>query len=126
VWQRDGDSYLRKTADIVRAANQEGLIVVIAAFEDTRSGVPAATGLPSAAILNFWRAWATFFKNTPLVIFDLFNEPSPLNIPAHVANQRGPGEWDIWRNGGALGGGRTAVGMQTLVDAVRASGASQI
>jgi len=34
LWERDGDDYLGKVAGIVGAANQEGLIVVIAAFED--------------------------------------------------------------------------------------------
>jgi uncharacterized protein (TIGR03437 family) len=126
LWERDGDNYLRKVSDVVRDANQEGLIVVLAAFEDRRSGAPDPTGLPSSSVLSFWKAAAGFFKGTPLVIFHVFNEPLPDNIPGHIPNQHRPGDWQLWRNGGPLSNGQPAAGMQNLVDAIRSAGAMQI
>ncbi|MEI6519982.1 MAG: cellulase family glycosylhydrolase [bacterium] len=89
---------------------------------------------PSQAQVTFWTDASTKYKNHPGVLFDLFNEPHGTS-------------WEIWRNGGfvedknapadedafltpeekALNAkGFHAVGMQKLVDAVRATGAKNI
>jgi uncharacterized protein (TIGR03437 family) len=120
VWRRDGLPYLNRIAAIVKSANQEHLLVVLAAFE------AAPTGLPTPDTLDFWKAAAAFFKETPALIFDIFNQPSTLNIPGASPAQHRPGDWDVWLNGGVLAGGQRSIGMQALVDAIRAAGAEQV
>src|SRR5437899_7492268 len=60
-----------------------------------------------------WRSVGTTFRRDPAVVFDLFNEPHDIS-------------WDCWQNGcttqDATGTWQVA-GYQSLVDAVRASGA---
>jgi uncharacterized protein (TIGR03437 family) len=114
VWRVDGQAYLDRVGTIVKAANDAGLIAILADFED-------GTGLPVATTVTFWNAWATYFKSTPLVIFDIFNEPSETNVPGHVNGQRLPSDWRFWLNGGG-----SFVGMQALVDAIRSTGANQV
>ncbi|MGZ6792567.1 MAG: glycoside hydrolase family 5 protein, partial [Mycobacteriales bacterium] len=60
----------------------------------------------------FWTSVASAFRTDPGVVFDLYNEPHDIS-------------WDCWRNGCTTAGGWQAAGMQSLVDAVRATGATQ-
>lgn len=74
--------------------------------------------------ITFWESVATTFKDDPMVIFDLFNEP------ILVANDRfgnGPvsNPWSCWRNGCSVTKGQVA-GMQQMLDAVRSTGAQQL
>ena len=83
---------------------------------------------------DFWKDAAARYKDHPAVLFDLFNEPHGTS-------------WEVWRNGGfvaepAKAGdeaafttaeekakaakGFHAVGMQALLDAVRATGARNV
>lgn len=66
----------------------------------------------------FWTSVANAFKSNSSVIFDLYNEPYTTS-------------WDCWLNGAAaantspcIGLGFAAVGMQSLVTTVRATGAT--
>ena len=80
--------------------------------------------MPDLNSLAFWRDFAPVYANHPAVLFDLYNEPHDVS-------------WDVWLNGGKItdkplgrrgGPPRTfdAVGMQKLLDAVRASGARNV
>jgi hypothetical protein len=78
--------------------------------------------MPDRNSVTFWEDLAGTYKNHPAVIFDLYNEPHDVS-------------WDIWRVGGTVkdknqrvGEARTyeAVGMQTLLDTVRATGAKNV
>lgn len=78
--------------------------------------------MPDQHSVTFWRDLASLYKNHPAVIFDLFNEPHDVS-------------WDIWRGGGEVterlprGAGEhtfEAVGMQTLLDTVRDTGAMNV
>jgi hypothetical protein len=66
---------------------------------------------------EFWTTLATEYRRNRGVLFDLFNEPRP------------GVEWSCWRYGceveDALVGRYQAVGMQTLVELIRATGARQ-
>lgn len=66
----------------------------------------------------FWTSVANAFKINSSIIFDLYNEPYPTS-------------WDCWLNGApaantspCIGLGFAAVGMQALVNTVRATGAT--
>src|SRR5271166_4481853 len=78
--------------------------------------------MPDRNSLVFWKDLASTYKNHPAVIFDLYNEPHDVS-------------WDIWQKGGQVtekavrrNPAKTyeAVGMQTLLDAVRATGARNV
>jgi hypothetical protein len=60
----------------------------------------------------FWASVARTFRHDHSIAFDLYNEPHDIG-------------WKCWRDGCAMPGGWRAAGMQTLVAAVRATGAFQ-
>jgi hypothetical protein len=69
----------------------------------------------------FWTSVATTFMGNSTVIFDLFNEPYP------DSNNDSTAAWTCILNGGTCPGVTyTAAGMQTLLNAVRATGATNI
>jgi len=93
--------------------------------------------------LTFWTSVATDYKNYPNVIFDLFNEPHIDNFsypPNMVAVPNEPpeitSEWLILRDGGVgsvnYGNQQTFIGawqsagMQAMLTAVRAAGATNV
>jgi uncharacterized protein (TIGR03437 family) len=126
VWKRDGAAYLDRVAAAVAAANGEGLVVVLAAYQDAHSGAASDTGMPTADLPQFWTACAQRFHDTPGVIFSLFGEPSTRNIAGAADGAHRASDWQFWLNGGTLAGGQTAAGMQSLVDAIRAAGATHV
>jgi len=81
--------------------------------------------MPDTNSLAFWRDFAPVFANQPAVLYDLYNEPHDVS-------------WEVWLHGGRIkdkpAGRRnpetpktfTAVGLQTLLDAVRATGANNV
>ncbi|MDR3688161.1 MAG: cellulase family glycosylhydrolase [Fimbriimonas sp.] len=76
--------------------------------------------LPDIGSLAFWKDCAKRYANKPAVLFDLYNEP--IDAP-----------WTVWRNGGPITeqfNGQTlsyqAIGMQTLVEAIRGVGAKNV
>ena len=77
--------------------------------------------------LDFWTSVATTFKDDPMVIFDLFNEPI-LNASDRMGHTAVSDPWGCWLNGCNLTSGTLArvAGMQSMLDAVRATGAQQL
>ena len=90
--------------------------------------------LPDDHSAAFWTSVAAQFKSNKAVAFDLFNEPFS---PADLGNTGLTVDWNCWRNGGCQvpstpdtatpvpGQSYPAVGMQALVNAIRATGATQ-
>jgi endoglucanase len=82
--------------------------------------------MPDAHSVAFWQSAARIFGGNQLVLFDLFNEPWPDNDGDSAA------AWECWLDGGCVLPSQngpdhyTAVGMQQLVDTVRATGAHNI
>lgn len=70
---------------------------------------------------GFWKSVAGTFKSDQGVLFDLFNEPFPNSVMSDYN-----ASWKCWRDGGAACSGFAypVAGMQTLVDAVRSTGAT--
>ncbi|RKE23058.1 cellulase family glycosylhydrolase [Streptomyces sp. TLI_171] len=73
---------------------------------------------------TFWTQVATAYKGDDAVLFDLFNEPYP---DAADNWTDAAAAWTCLRDGGTCTGiGYPVAGMQTLVDAVRATGATNV
>jgi endoglucanase len=78
----------------------------------------------SSESVPFWSSVASTFKGNDSVIFDLFNEPYP-----DRALSSETAAWQCWLNGGTsctAGISYPVAGMQTLVNTVRATGASNV
>ena len=81
--------------------------------------------MPDANSVAFWKDFAPVYANNPAVIFDLYNEPHDVS-------------WDVWLHGGMIkdtpntrdqmASPKTyqAIGMQTMLDTVRATGANNM
>ena len=81
--------------------------------------------MPDQNSVAFWKDLAPVYANNPAVLFDLYNEPHDVS-------------WDVWLHGGwitdkpntrrVVSAPRSyqAVGMQELLDTVRASGAKNV
>jgi len=73
---------------------------------------------------TFWSQVATAFKGNNAVVFDLFNEPFP-DFANNFSNPTAA--WTCLRDGGTCTGiGYQVAGMQSLVNAIRATGATNI
>ncbi|HLQ14067.1 MAG TPA: cellulase family glycosylhydrolase [Steroidobacteraceae bacterium] len=144
-----GRNYQSTVINSVREANAAGLYVILDLhWSGPHVPIPGRPGLlpqtpfeaggaqnPMADAddsLSFWTSIATTFKNNPAVMFELFNEPyfwwlSP-----------GESEWPVWRDGGTITQYVTganpyqlsfswhSAGMQQMLLAVRATGATNI
>jgi hypothetical protein len=104
----------------VHALNAAHLYVILDLHLAAPGATTATRQLPMADADHapaFWRSVAGTFKRDHGLIFDLYNEPFGI-------------DWGCWRNGcrvpatAAAPAYRTA-GMQSLVDAVRSTGATQ-
>ncbi|MGW4521767.1 cellulase family glycosylhydrolase [Amycolatopsis sp. NPDC004378] len=73
--------------------------------------------------VDLWTSVATTFKGDDATILDLFNEPYPDRAVSGPAQA-----WTCWRDGGSAcsGIGYPVAGMQALVNAVRATGATNV
>jgi endoglucanase len=90
--------------------------------------------MPDDHSAAFWASVARTFKHNRAVLFDVFNEPYS---PAADGFTSYPVNWSCWKRGGCIVpdavDGMTpdpsqtyrAVGMQTIVNAIRATGANQ-
>jgi Cellulose binding domain/Cellulase (glycosyl hydrolase family 5) len=107
----------------VNLLNQNGLIVILD-LHWTNSGTNIASGQQSMPDLNhapaFWTSVANTFKSNSSVIFDLFNEPFVTSWSCWLQGSTAP------QSGACSGVGFAVAGMQTLVNTVRATGATNI
>jgi endoglucanase len=138
-----GATYQQGVESYVNLLTASGMYVLL----DLHWSAPAgqlATGqqaMPNTSYSEeFWRSVANRFKNNPMVLFDLFNEPIPNNNANDGTDAAAMRSWSCWRDGGAGGNcdstlslsvgtsmsGSQAVGMQALVDAVRSTGAQNV
>jgi endoglucanase len=122
--QFSGRAYQEQIADYVTRLGQNRLYAVLE-LHWSAPGIGKATGqrpMPDADhSVTFWNQVATTFKGNGTVIFDLFNEPFPDN------QQDSAAAWTCWRDGGTCSGFTfKAAGMQSLVSAVRSTGATNV
>jgi hypothetical protein len=138
-----GEPYRQAIAGYVDLLIANGLYVIL----DLHWSAPAGTNadrlrpMPNTSYSAlFWTSVADRFKHDGRVIFDLYNEPVPNSNQNDATDDAARRSWECWRDGGtascdaslSLGSAATAmaasetVGMQALVNAVRAAGASNV
>jgi endoglucanase len=129
-----GRLYRQAIEAYVRLLNRNGLDVILdlhwtdGAYSGPGGSCTSARALcqkpmPDAArAIPFWTSVARAFKGNNAVIFDLFNEPFPEEAGGTTAQA-----WRCWLRGGTCAGiGYKVAGMQSLVDAVRSTGARNV
>jgi endoglucanase len=107
--------YRRAIRTYVSRLHRAGLYVVLDLHWNAPGSAQAGRQQPMADIDHapaFWSSVARAFKHDHAVAFDLYNEPHGIS-------------WKCWRDGCRLPEGWRTAGMQTLVDAVRVTGARQ-
>jgi hypothetical protein len=105
-------AYLSRVDQIVNCATYINMnIILVLQYEATNPTVL----LPTQDSINFWDVLSARYAYNSRVIFDAFNEPKmPNGAPDDDA------AWTVWRNGGT-DDGITTVGMQALVNTIRAN-----
>ena len=118
--QTDGGTSYRKIVDDAINTSENAQAYAVLDLHWSNAGVwgqsIAQHRMPDANSLEFWRAVAKAYKNRSAVLFDLYNEPHDV-------------DWKTWRDGGDVTeDGKTyrAPGMQTVLDAVRSTGAKNV
>ncbi|MHB1519170.1 MAG: choice-of-anchor D domain-containing protein [Acidimicrobiales bacterium] len=110
-----GANYRAAIESYVQLLHSFGIVVILDLHWNA-PGAIQATGQQVMADAShspaFWSSVASTFKLTPGVVFDLYNEPHDIS-------------WPCWLNGCTTSGGWQAAGMQSLVNAVRSTGATQ-
>jgi TolB protein len=121
----DGKAYQALVKDVVDLCAANGCYIILDLHWSDGGEWGKRIGqhvMPDQNSVDFWKDLGKTYKNHPAVLFDLYNEPY------HVT-------WDIWLKGGKVTektpktGEETtfvAVGMQTLLDTVRATGARNV
>ncbi len=119
-------AYVASVRSAVELARSLGLKVLVSVQSESAAGIQALgkrCPLPDAGVLTDWNELASMFKADPGVMFELYNEPG---LSANAAS------WSKWLNGGPITYGTdgtescTAIGMQQLVDQIRADGARNV
>ena len=115
IYNLNPTKYLSLLDQVIQQANSAGLYVVLDLHDDAKSGSPYGGNaqMPKKQDLVFWQTIAAHYHSNPMLLFDLFNEPQVKG-------------WSTWLNGGGSIDGAPIVGFQTMVNAVRATGAQQI
>src|SRR5947207_2513332 len=118
-----GANYRNAIAGYVSRLHAAGMYAIVDLHWNAQGSLPAdgktGQGRKMADLDHapaFWTSVAGFFKNDHGVVFDLFNEPHDIG-------------WDCWLNGCTTSDGTgtwQAAGMQTLLNAVRATGATNV
>jgi hypothetical protein len=131
-----GTSYQAAIKAYVHLLNRNGIAVILdlhwtdGLYTGNSSGCASAEAvcqkpMPDAAqSIPFWASVAAAFKGNNAVIFDLFNEPYPERADNNNENEG----WQCWLQGGndCVGISYPVAGMQTLVNAIRGMGASNV
>ena len=117
-WDPDGNeycsSYKSNIEAAVASARAAGLVVVLDLHWSDAGGTARAAQqcMADAHSDEMWKDLATIYKGDSGVWFELYNEPENIS-------------WSVWQNGGSACG-FNVVGMQQLVNDIRAQGATNI
>jgi endoglucanase len=129
-----GPSYRRAIEAYVKLLTSNGMVVIVDLhWTDGRYTGPGSDcssaravcqkPMPDLSAIGFWTSVARAFKGNDAVIFDLFNEPYPESADHGNENEG----WRCWLYGGRCAGiSYRVAGMQSLVNAVRSTGAGNV
>jgi aryl-phospho-beta-D-glucosidase BglC (GH1 family) len=129
-----GTAYQHAIEAYVRLLNANGMVAILdlhwsgGSYTGPESECSSAQAvcqkpMPDMSAIRFWKSVASAFKGNDAVVFDLFNEPYP-DVADHGNETEG---WQCWLRGGSCAGiGYRVAGMQTLVNAVRSTGAANV
>lgn len=138
-----GEVYRRTIESYARLLVANGIYVILDLHWSAPAGQNADRLQPmpnNSYSAEFWTSVANRFKDDGRVVFDLFNEPVPNNNQNDVTDDAARRSWECWRDGGTASCDETltlgthssamsasqTVGMQALVNAVRATGAANV
>jgi endoglucanase len=129
-----GANYINAIKAYVSLLNSNGMVAILdlhwtdGLYTGNSSGCSSAEAtcqkpMPDAAeAIPFWTSVASTFKGNNAVIFDLFNEPYASRATGSTTTG-----WQCWLSGGTCAGiGYQVAGMQSMVNAVRSAGASNV
>jgi endoglucanase len=129
-----GANYIDAIKTYVDLLNANGIVAILdlhwtdGLYTGNSSGCSSAEAvcqkpMPDAAeAIPFWTSVANTFKGNDAVIFDLFNEPYASRATGSTTTG-----WECWLNGGTCPGiGYQVAGMQSMVNAVRSTGATNV
>jgi hypothetical protein len=111
-------AYLDRIRAGVALARTHGLAVILSIQDQGPSG-GSSHAQPSEATIRDWQTLTGLFNGDQDVVYEMFNEPQ--NRPTDEG-------WAVWRNGGPpeRNQGTPAVGHQRVLDAIRATGATNV
>jgi len=123
-----GTTYQQAIVDYVNLLNSYGLVAILDLHWNAPGATLATSQQPMADADHapaFWASVAAFFKGNSSVVFDLYNEPY-IDF-----NQPTVDYWSCWLKGGCTvvsqqGTTFATAGMQSLLDAVRNAGATNV
>ena len=113
-------TYLTEIENGVALAQSYGLKVIVSLQAEPPAGSNTRCGLPDSGAATDWSELASAFAGDSGVMFELYNEPAPA---ATATN------WQLWLQGGTTTTGTGAcagVGVQPLVNEIRAVGADNV
>jgi hypothetical protein len=113
--------YLAEVENGVALARAAGLDVIISLQAEPPAGSQTRCQLPDAGAALDWQTLAVAFASDDDVMLELYNEPGLADNAT---------DWTLWQYGGIAtdtsGAICTTVGMQSLVDEIRATGARNV
>ena len=120
-----GSNYQQALHGFVKLFTDAGIVVILDLHWTAPGGSKASGQQPMPNMdhsVDFWKSVAKSFADNDKVIYELFNEPYPDN-----GNWDSSEGWRCWKDGGSCSGvAFQAAGMQTLLNAVRSTGAKNI
>lgn len=135
--------YKATVESAVREARAAGLIVILDVHDSDAGNLrlPEQSStrqqcMPDRNTTIFWTEMAAVYKGDPGVWFELYNEPVPPDGRGKLEGDSAA-QWHVWREGGLVtcpkdDGGKKgtftfdAVGMESLYNTIRATGATNI
>jgi hypothetical protein len=108
--------YFSDVKSAIQTARANGFVVMVMMQDEMITGNKGQDPLPSMETQNDWDLFTKAFGSDRGVVFEVYNEPA---LTASVAN------WQLWLNGGKYKDS-SYLGMQTLVDHLRGSGAQNV
>lgn len=112
-------AYAAEMKSGIRSALDAGFRAIIVVNWEPHSGASVKQPLPGDNSIHVWQWLAAQYKGDERVLFEIYNEPGP---------GPNPHNWKLWLNGGNFAknpDGKT-VGMQVLIDTIRAAGANNV